>query len=130
MGAAFQTANWFAALAVLWGSVCALNGMHRHSPLILRTAHVLIAVGAAGVLIAPLYLDRGPTVAEMLLVYGAAVFSVNRICKCQMPGFLLSLHVRLSLLREHPAVSFIIRQVERLSDAAQGLYRRVRQRLR
>lgn len=64
-----------ASLVVIWGSMCALNGMCRSSPLVLRVAHVMLAVGALAVLLAPTYQGREPTVAELMLVTGAAVLS-------------------------------------------------------
>lgn len=64
-----------AALVVIWGSMCALNGMCMTSSMLLRSAHIFLAVGAAAVVLAPYYLNRQPTAAELLMVYGAAVLS-------------------------------------------------------
>lgn len=75
MGLFSQIVNTFAAVIVVWGSMCSLNGMHRDSSMILRVAHVCLAVGAAAVLLAPHYLDRSPSAAELLMLYGAAVLS-------------------------------------------------------
>lgn len=70
-----QIMNSTAALIVIWGSMCALNGMCRSSSMVLRVAHICLAVGSAAVLLAPYYLHREPTPAELLMVYGAAVLS-------------------------------------------------------
>lgn len=75
MGGAVLFLNSVAALTVVWGSVCALNGMCRSSPIVLRAAHVCLAVGAAAVLLAPFYLDQRPSTAELLMIYGASVLS-------------------------------------------------------
>lgn len=75
MGGTIQFLNSIAALTVVWGSVCALNGMCRSSPMVLRAAHVCLAVGAAAVLLAPFYLGQRPSTAELLMIYGASVLS-------------------------------------------------------
>lgn len=114
MGEALQILNSFAALAVVWGSICALNGMHRKSPTVFRTAHVLLAVGAAGVLIAPIYLGRGPTIAEMLMIYGTAIFALRRACHCHLHNIVLWLSVRLTLMKYNRTSARTLRWAERL----------------
>lgn len=75
MDGLIQVVNSTAALIVIWGSMCALNGMCKDSSMVLRVAHVFLAVGAAAVLLAPHYLGRDPTKAELLMLYGAAVLA-------------------------------------------------------
>lgn len=75
MDVLIQVVNSTAALIVIWGSMCALNGMCKESSTVLRVAHIFLAVGAAAVLLAPHYLNRDPSAAELLMVYGAAVLS-------------------------------------------------------
>lgn len=68
-------ANSVAAIMVIWGSMCSLNGMRMTSSMLLRVAHVCLGVGAAAVLLAPHYLGREPSAAEMLMLHGTAVLS-------------------------------------------------------
>lgn len=75
MSVVFLSINSLTALIAIWGSICALNQMKVSTSTVLRVAHVFLAVGAAGVLLAPYYLGRGPTLAELLMVYGAAVLT-------------------------------------------------------
>lgn len=75
--AAFSiTANSIAALIALWSSICATNHMCRTTPLAIRVAFILIGVGSAASLLAPGYLGRAPTNAELLLVTGIAMLAV------------------------------------------------------
>lgn len=75
MNAVLLAINSVAAIIVIWGSVCSLNRMCCSSSMLLRVAHICMAVGAAAVLLAPHYLGRGPSAAELLMLYGAAVLS-------------------------------------------------------
>ena len=68
--------NSAAAIVALWSSICATNHMSRKTPLAIRLAFILIGVGAAAALLAPGYLERAPTNAELLLVTGVALLAV------------------------------------------------------
>lgn len=68
--------NSAAAIVALWSSICATNHMSRKTPLAIRLAFILIGVGAAAALLAPGYLGRAPTNAELLLVTGVALLAV------------------------------------------------------
>ena len=68
--------NSAAAIVALWSSICATNHMSRKTPLAIRLAFILIGVGAAAALLAPSYLGRAPTNAELLLVTGVALLAV------------------------------------------------------
>lgn len=70
------TLNTLAALVALWSSICATNHMRRVTPVAIRVAFILIGVGAAASLLAPGYLGRPPTNAELLLVTGIATLAV------------------------------------------------------
>jgi CHASE2 domain-containing sensor protein len=67
--------NSVAAVAAIWSSICATNRMRRTTPLGVRVAYILIGVGAAASLLAPGYLGRAPTSAELLLVLGVALLA-------------------------------------------------------
>lgn len=79
MDVLLHAVNLTAGLTVIWGSMCALNQMCLSSSMVLRIAHVLLAVGAAAVLLAPHYLGREPTVAEHILLLGMAVLSFRLV---------------------------------------------------
>lgn len=99
MSVVFLTVNSLTALIAIWGSVCALNKMKVSSSTALRAAHILLAVGAASVLLAPYFQGRGPTTAELLLVYGAAVLTSRGAFKRFFRYSLRSL--RWTLLKQH-----------------------------
>lgn len=68
--------NSSAAIVALWSSICATNHMSRKTTLAIRLAFILIGVGSAAALLAPGYLGRAPTNAELLLVTGVALLAV------------------------------------------------------
>lgn len=70
------TGNSMAAVTVIWSSICAANQMTRRTGLLVRLAYILLGVGAAALLFAPVYFTRLPTVSEMLLISGVATFSM------------------------------------------------------
>lgn len=63
------------ALVALWSSICALNVMTRATPVTARLAYILLGVGAGAVLLAPAYLGRTPSAAELLLVTGLSALA-------------------------------------------------------
>lgn len=69
--------NTVAALWVIWSSICAANFMSLRTPWLVRLAYLLLGVGAAAALLAPGYLNRAPTFAELLLVIGLAMLSIG-----------------------------------------------------
>ena len=73
---ALITANSLAAVTVIWSSICAANQMNRKTRLLLRLSYILLGVGAAASLFAPPYFSRPPTLAEVLLILGIALFSM------------------------------------------------------
>lgn len=68
--------NTAASIRVLWSSICAANFMSLKTPLLVRVAYILLGVGAAASLMAPGYLQRPPTLAELPLVCGMALLTV------------------------------------------------------
>ena len=68
--------NTAASIWVLWSSICAANFMSLKTPALVRVAYILLGVGAAASLMAPGYLGRPPTLAELLLVCGMALLTV------------------------------------------------------
>lgn len=69
---------WSSTLAVvsLWSAICALNAMSRATSNLIRAAYILLGVGACAVLLAPGYLNRAPSGAELLLVSGVAALAL------------------------------------------------------
>lgn len=112
---AFHVLHALAALTAIWGCMCVLNRMCSTSSMLLRAAHICFAVGAAGVLIAPVYLNRGPTTAELLMVYGVAVLSLR-----------LAARRPLQVLARHPHYLRVRMQVVLLADRVKELWDRVR----
>ena len=73
---AMTAINTAASIWVLWSSICAANFMSLKTPALVRVAYILLGVGAAASLMAPGYLQRPPTLAELLLVCGMALLTV------------------------------------------------------
>ena len=69
--------NTLLGVIVLWSCICAANHMSMSTPWAIRCAYVFLGVGAAAALLAPGYLHRTPTVAELFLVAGTALLSVT-----------------------------------------------------
>ncbi len=69
--------NTVAGLVVLWSAICATNHMSLSTPWVIRLAYILVGVGAGAVVLAPGYLNRAPTVAELLLVSGMALLALT-----------------------------------------------------
>jgi len=70
--------GWSSTLAVisLWSAICALNAMSRATSNLVRLAYILLGVGACAVLLAPGYLNRAPSGAELFLVSGMAALAL------------------------------------------------------
>lgn len=68
--------NTVTGMVVLWSAICATNRMSLATPWVIRLAYILLGVGAAAALLAPSYLNRVPTVAELLLVSGMALLAL------------------------------------------------------
>lgn len=68
--------NTAAGMVVLWSAICAANHMSLATPWAIRLAHILVGVGAGAVVLAPGYLNRAPTAAELLLVSGMALLTL------------------------------------------------------
>ena len=68
--------NTAAGMAVLWSAICATNRMSLATPWVIRLAYILVGVGACAVVLAPGYLNRAPTVAELPLVSGMALLTL------------------------------------------------------
>lgn len=68
--------NTLTGMAVVWSAICAANHMSGSTPWVIRVAYILVGVGAGAVVLAPGYLDRAPTVAELLLISGMALLAV------------------------------------------------------
>lgn len=69
--------NTVASTIVLWSAICATNHMCRQTTFLVRAAYIMLGVGAAAVLLAPGYLGRPPTWAELLLICGLALLSIG-----------------------------------------------------
>lgn len=69
--------NTLTGMAVVWSAICTTNRMTRTTPWTIRLAYILVGVGAGAVVLAPGYLDRAPTVAELLLISGMALLAVS-----------------------------------------------------
>lgn len=69
--------NTLAGAVVVWSAICATNHMSLSTPWAVRVAYILLGVGAGAVVLAPGYLNRAPTVAELLLVSGMALLAIG-----------------------------------------------------
>lgn len=81
--------NTAGSLTVLWSSICATNYMSLKTPIIPRLAYIALGVGSAAALLTPSYLQRPPTVAELMLVCGMALLTIaekkrRRIMRARM----------------------------------------------
>lgn len=65
------------ALIVLWSCICTLNYMTPKTSPIQRISYVLLGVGAASMLLGPLYFDHKPTLGGTILALGVAVLLVT-----------------------------------------------------
>lgn len=65
--------NLIAAASLLVHAVCVINHMTRHTNHVIRLAHILLAVGALGVITAPLFGYSVPLVAETIIKVGVAM---------------------------------------------------------
>lgn len=83
----FQSLNVIAGLLVIWSSMCALNGMCRKTSSLTRGAYLFLAVGSAAILLAPVYLEREQTLAETLMIWGAAVLTLQTSFRVQLRAF-------------------------------------------
>lgn len=69
--------NTVTGMVVLWSAICATNRMSLATPWAIRLAYILVGVGAGAVVLAPGYLNRAPTVAELLLISGMALLALT-----------------------------------------------------
>lgn len=69
--------NTVGSLTVLWSSICAANYMSLKTSIIIRIAYIALGVGAAAALLTPGYLQRPPTIAELMLVCGMALLTIG-----------------------------------------------------
>lgn len=74
-----QILNWLAAAVLLGHSACALNHMTRRSSHMQRCAYLVLACGAASVLLGPVYGYRVPAPAEVLVNVGAVAVLLTRV---------------------------------------------------
>lgn len=65
--------NLIAGAALLVHAVCVINHMSRRTNHIIRLAYILLAVGALGVVSAPLFGCSAPLVAETIIKVGVAM---------------------------------------------------------
>ena len=68
--------NTVASTMVLWSAICAANYMSLKTPFIVRLAYIALGVGAAAALLTPSYLQRPPTIAELMLICGMAMLTM------------------------------------------------------
>lgn len=71
------TVSCLSASLVLWASICTINYMTATTPLPNRVAHILLGVGAAAMLLGPLYFDNKPTPGGAILTTGVALLLVT-----------------------------------------------------
>jgi len=71
--------NMAAAGLLLVHAACALNHMDRRSSHLQRVAYLVLAVGAAAVLVGPLYGYRVPAAAEVATNVGALAVLLTRV---------------------------------------------------
>lgn len=65
--------NLIAAAALLVHSVCVINHMSRRTNHVIRLAYILLAVGALGVVTAPLFGYSVPLAAETMIKIGTGM---------------------------------------------------------
>jgi len=63
------------ALVILLSTICVINHMDRKTPFLRRLAFVLLGTGAAAMMVAPAYLQRPPSLSEILLLLALALLS-------------------------------------------------------
>lgn len=63
------------ATVTIWSAVCVINRMDAKTPFLRRLSFILLATGAAGMLIAPFYLKQPPTAGELLILLALAIMS-------------------------------------------------------
>lgn len=63
---------------VIWGSMCTLNRMSVHTSTKHRIAHILVGSGAAAMFLAPGWVERIPTIAELLLLTGVSLLMMSK----------------------------------------------------
>lgn len=73
----FLAANVIFSTIVLWTCVCTLNYMTPSTPPVHRLAYVLLGVGAASMLLGPLYFEFKPTVGGTVLAAGTALLLIT-----------------------------------------------------
>lgn len=69
--------NAIMATIVLWTSLCTLNFMTPGTPPGSRIAYILLGVGAASMLLGPLYLEHKPTVGGTVTAAGVALLLIT-----------------------------------------------------
>lgn len=69
--------NLSAGLVVIWIALCSLNIMTATTPWTIRMSYVFIGVGAASMVLAPLYWSYRPSIGAFILLSGVAVLLVN-----------------------------------------------------
>lgn len=70
-------ANGIFSLVVLWTCVCTLNYMTPSTPALHRLAFIFLGVGAASMLLGPLYFTHKPTPGGTILAGGVALLLVT-----------------------------------------------------
>lgn len=65
------------ASIVLWTSICTLNYMTLRSSPGSRLAYIFLGVGAASMLLGPIYFEHKPTVGGTVMVTGVAVLLIT-----------------------------------------------------
>lgn len=68
--------NAAAALLVLWTSICTLNFMTPRTPPGSRLAYIFLGVGAAAMLLGPVYFEHKPTVGGTVMATGVALLLI------------------------------------------------------
>lgn len=69
--------SFLSASLILWASICTLNFMTASTPWPHRISHILLGVGAAAMLLGPLYFDNKPTLGGALLSAGVALLLIT-----------------------------------------------------
>lgn len=63
------------ATVILWSAICVVNHMDHKTPFLRRLGFVLLGTGAAGMILAPFYLQRSPTPGDVILLLAVTVLS-------------------------------------------------------
>ena len=79
--------NFVTGAALLVHAVCVINRMSKATNHLIRLAYILLAVGALGVVMGPLYSRSIPAAAEVIIKVGAALALIFGAYRRQKKGW-------------------------------------------